>query len=37
MALVRLSGVDKVFRSMEGSEYIAVRDFNLEIEAGEFF
>jgi NitT/TauT family transport system ATP-binding protein len=37
LALVRLSGVDKVFRSMEGSNYVAVRDFNLEIEAGEFF
>jgi NitT/TauT family transport system ATP-binding protein len=37
LALVRLSGVDKVFRSMEGSDYVAVRDFDLEIEAGEFF
>ena len=37
MALVRLSGVDKVFRSMQGSDYVAVRNFDLEIEAGEFF
>ena len=37
MALVRLSGVDKVFRSMQGSDYVAVRDFDLDIEAGEFF
>ena len=37
MALVRLSGVDKVFRSMEGSDYVAVRDFHLEIQPGEFF
>ncbi len=37
LALVRLSGVDKVFRSMQGGDYVAVRDFDLEIEAGEFF
>ena len=37
MALVRLSGVGKVFRSMQGSDYIAVQDFDLTIEAGEFF
>jgi len=37
LALVRLSGVDKVFRSMQGSDYVAVRNFDLEIEAGEFF
>jgi len=37
LALVRLSGVDKVFRSMEGSDYVAVRDFDLEIQTGEFF
>ena len=37
MPLVRLSGVGKVFRSMQGSDYVAVRDFDLEIEAGEFF
>ncbi len=37
MALVRLSGVSKVFRSLQGKDYVAVRDFDLEIEAGEFF
>ncbi len=37
MALVRLSGVSKVFRSLQGRDYVAVRDFDLEIEAGEFF
>jgi NitT/TauT family transport system ATP-binding protein len=37
LALVRLSGVSKVFRSMQGSDYVAVRDFDLDIEAGEFF
>jgi NitT/TauT family transport system ATP-binding protein len=35
--LVRLSGVSKVFRSMQGKDYAALRDFELEIEAGEFF
>ena len=28
MALVRLSGVSKVYRSMQGSDYVAVRDFS---------
>ena len=37
LALVRLSRVEKVFRSMEGSDYVAVRDFDLEIQTGEFF
>ena len=37
MALVRLSAVSKVFRSLQGRDYVAVRDFDLEIEAGEFF
>jgi NitT/TauT family transport system ATP-binding protein len=37
VALVRLSGVSKVFRSMKGTDYAALRDFDLEIEAGEFF
>jgi NitT/TauT family transport system ATP-binding protein len=37
VALVRLSGVSKVFRSMQGQDYAALRDFALEIEAGEFF
>ena len=37
MALVRLSGVSKVFRSLQGKDYVALRDLDLEIEAGEFF
>jgi NitT/TauT family transport system ATP-binding protein len=37
LTLVRLSGVGKVYRSMQGSEYVAVRDFELDIKAGEFF
>src|SRR5258706_14601507 len=37
LALVRLSGVNKTFRSLQGSDYVALRDFDLEIEAGEFF
>ena len=37
LTLVRLTGVGKVFRSMQGSDYVAVRDFDLDIEAGEFF
>jgi NitT/TauT family transport system ATP-binding protein len=37
LTLVRLAGVGKVFRSMRGSNYVAVRHFELDIEAGEFF
>jgi NitT/TauT family transport system ATP-binding protein len=37
MALVQLAQVSKVYRSLQGSDYVAVRDFSLEIEAGEFF
>ena len=37
MALVQLAEVSKVYRSLQGSDYVAVRDFSLEIEAGEFF
>lgn len=37
MPLVRLANVSKVFRSLEGSDYTAVRDFDLDIEPGEFF
>jgi NitT/TauT family transport system ATP-binding protein len=37
LAQVRLSGVSKTFRSLQGSDYVAVRDFALDIEAGEFF
>ena len=37
MALVQLAQVGKVYRSLQGSDYVAVRDFTLDIEAGEFF
>jgi NitT/TauT family transport system ATP-binding protein len=37
MALVQLAEVSKVYRSLQGSDYVAVRDFSLDIEAGEFF
>ena len=37
MALVQLAQVSKVYRSLQGSDYVAVRDFTLDIEAGEFF
>jgi NitT/TauT family transport system ATP-binding protein len=37
MSLVELAQVSKVYRSLKGSDYVAVRDFSLDIEAGEFF
>ncbi len=37
MTLVTLREVDKTFRSRQGSEYVALRDFDLELERGEFF
>jgi NitT/TauT family transport system ATP-binding protein len=37
LGLVTLEGVSKVYRSMKGGDYVAVRDFDLDIEAGEFF
>src|SRR5476651_2875442 len=37
MSLVHLSQVSKVYRSLQGSDYVAVRDFSLEIQPGEFF
>ena len=37
MALVQLAQVSKVYRSLNGSDHVAVRDFSLDIEAGEFF
>ena len=37
MAFVQLTQVSKVYRSLKGSDYVAVRDFSLDIEAGEFF
>jgi NitT/TauT family transport system ATP-binding protein len=37
LALVRLSQVGKTYRSLQGGDYTAVRAFDLEIQAGEFF
>jgi NitT/TauT family transport system ATP-binding protein len=37
LILVRLAGVGKVFRSIHGSDYVALSDLELDIEAGEFF
>jgi NitT/TauT family transport system ATP-binding protein len=37
LALVQLSNVSKVYRSLQGTDYEAVRDFSLDIEPGEFF
>ena len=37
MSLVQLAGVSKVYRSLQGSDYTAVRDFSLDIQPGEFF
>ncbi len=37
MAFVQLTDVSKIYRSLQGSDYVAVRDFSLDIEAGEFF
>lgn len=37
MALVSLRNVGKTYRSLQGDDYVAVEDFNIEIEAGEFF
>jgi NitT/TauT family transport system ATP-binding protein len=37
MSLVQLSQVSKVYRSLKGSDHVAVRDFSLDIPAGEFF
>jgi NitT/TauT family transport system ATP-binding protein len=37
LTLVRLAGVSKIFRSLQGSDYVAVHDLDLDIEAGEFF
>jgi NitT/TauT family transport system ATP-binding protein len=35
--LVRLAGVSKVYRSLQGRDYAALREFDLEIAAGELF
>ena len=37
LALIELSNVGKTFRSMRGSDYQALKDFDLQIETGEFF
>jgi NitT/TauT family transport system ATP-binding protein len=37
LALIELAKVGKTYRSMHGSDYRALRDFDLRIEAGEFF
>jgi NitT/TauT family transport system ATP-binding protein len=37
MSLVELTRVSKIYRSLQGSDYVAVRDFSLEIQTGEFF
>ena len=37
MALVQLANVSKVYRSLRGTDYEAVRGFSLDIEPGEFF
>jgi NitT/TauT family transport system ATP-binding protein len=35
--LVKLAGVSKIYRSLRGSDYVALREFDLEIAAGELF
>ncbi len=37
MAVIELTGVGKTYRSMRGSDYRALHDFDLRIEPGEFF
>jgi NitT/TauT family transport system ATP-binding protein len=37
MALISLTGVGKSFRSREGRSWVAVADFNLVLEDGEFY
>lgn len=37
MSFVQFSAVSKIYRSMKGGDYVAVRDFSLDIPAGEFF
>lgn len=37
MPLVRLENVKKTYRSLQGAPYTAIDNFNLDIEAGEFF
>ena len=37
MAVIELAHVGKTYRSMRGADYHALKDFDLRIEAGEFF
>src|SRR5216684_1181929 len=37
MSLVCFRDVQKTYRSLQGTEYVAVEHFSLDIEAGEFF
>ncbi len=37
MSLISISGLEKTFRSRQGADYTAIRDFDLEIHEGEFF
>jgi NitT/TauT family transport system ATP-binding protein len=37
MPLVRFDDVQKSYRSLQGSDYVAVEHFSVEIETGEFF
>jgi NitT/TauT family transport system ATP-binding protein len=37
MSFVELAQVSKVYRSLKGADHVAVRDFSLDIQAGEFF
>jgi NitT/TauT family transport system ATP-binding protein len=37
MSLVRLRNVQKTYRSLQGADYVAVEQFDLAIESGEFF
>ena len=37
LALVQLKNVEKTYRSLQGTNYVAVSDFSLNIESGEFF
>jgi NitT/TauT family transport system ATP-binding protein len=37
MSLVRLRNVQKTYRSLQGTDYVAVEGFDLAIESGEFF
>jgi NitT/TauT family transport system ATP-binding protein len=36
-ATVHFKNVSKIYRSLKGTDYVALKDFDLEIKAGEFF